>query len=134
MPPAQRISRALKKFSLRVWEALTSCCGMSECFDEPLLGTKISRGRSFTPQPRRYTNKKRSYLRAEASSVSPTRPMFSNPFDDDALTPEAPTSWNKQENAPPTVQDSAAELPLSTPFRNFNNRAFEVDDHSAPLF
>lgn len=107
--------------------------------EEPLLGGKVSRGRSYT-QPRRYTARKRSYLRGEpASSRSPTRPII-NPFDDDALNHGAASRWNKQERIVPTVQDSAEELPLSTPFANSRStisksEAFEVDKHrTAPLF
>jgi hypothetical protein len=133
MPPAHKISRAFKRVSLSVWDALTTCCGMSECIDEPLLGPKISRGRSYT-QPRRYNAKRRSYLRDNTSSPSPTRATI-NPFDDDALNPRAPSSWSRHEKSAPTTQDSAGELPLSTPFSKFNAKPFETDEqHTSPLF
>jgi hypothetical protein len=104
---------------------------MSECLDEPLLGAKVSRGRSYAQRPRRYSVKKRSYLRADTASPSPTR--FRNPFDDDALNRETPsTLQQQQQQEEPTVQDSATELALSTPFKNYKNQAFDNDDRRAP--
>lgn len=106
---------------------------MSDTVDEPLLGGKVSRGRSYT-QPRRYNARKRSYLRGETASPSPTRPII-NPFDDDALNRGAASTWNKQELIAHNVQDSAEELRLSTPFENLKSKAFEVDQqHTPPLF
>jgi hypothetical protein len=124
--PAEKISRALKKLLSSVWRVLASCCRMSECLDEPLLGTKVSRGRSGTQQPRRYSARKRSYLRGDTTaSPSPSRTPL-NPFDDDALNRGAATGWNTQDKLVPTAQDSAAEIPLSTPFRHF--KPFNLDD------
>lgn len=106
---------------------------MSDTVEEPLLGGKVSRGRSYA-QPRRYRARKRSYLRGgTASSPSPTRQII-NPFDDDALNRGATSTWNKQEIIAPTVQDSAEELPLSTPFGKLKSKAFEVDKQNTPLF